>query len=135
MRMNRLLILTGGFLLLLGARLPWISVPVLFEVEGPAFEAIAIGWEGDGLITGGMGLILLLLGVFGSGGTRRSYSVPGALLAVVAVFVVIGDFYHILELDPEAGFLAATDIGIYITLAGASLAFAGVLYRAPAHQS
>jgi hypothetical protein len=41
-----------------------MSVPVLFSVEGPTFEAIEIGWEGDGFITGGIGLILLLVGIF-----------------------------------------------------------------------
>ena len=64
MRTNRLLVLLGGLILILGSRLPWMSVPVLFGVEGPAFEAIEIGWEDNGFITGGIGLILLLVGIF-----------------------------------------------------------------------
>ena len=67
MRINRMLVLIGGVMLVLGSRLPWMSVPVLFGVEGPAFEAIEFGWEGDGLITGGIGLILLLIGIFWRG--------------------------------------------------------------------
>lgn len=77
MRTNRMLVLIGGFILILGSRLPWMSVPVLFGVEGPAFEAIEIGWEGDGFITGGIGLILLLVGIFWRGRIEKRYSIPG----------------------------------------------------------
>jgi hypothetical protein len=134
MRTNRMLVLIGGVILILGSRLPWISVPVLYGVEGPAFEAIEIGWEGDGSITCGIGLILLLVGIFWRGRIEKRYSIPGAILATLAVLVVIGDFYSILEIDPDAGFFAATDLGIYVTLIGALLALVGALYRTPVDQ-
>ena len=134
MKTNRMLVLLGGLILILGSRLPWMSVPVLFGVEGPTFEAIEIGWEGDGFITGGIGLILLLVGIFWRGRIEKRYSIPGAILAALAILVVIGDFYRILEIDPDAGFFAATDIGIYVTLIGALLALVGVLYRTPVNQ-
>ena len=134
MRTNRLLVLIGGILLIIGSRLPWISVPVLFGVEGPAFEAIEIGWEGDGYITGGIGLILLLVGIFWRGRIGRRYSIPGAILAALVVLMVIGDFCRILEIDPDAGFFAATDVGIYVTLMGALLALAGALSRTSVDQ-
>jgi hypothetical protein len=129
-----MLVLIGGLILVLGSRLPWMSVPVLFGVEGPAFEAIEIGWEGDGLITGGIGLILLLIGIFWKGRTGKRYSIPGAILAALVILVVIGDFYRILEIDPDAGFFAATDIGIYVTLIGALLAFVGGVCRSSVTQ-
>ena len=34
MQANRVFIIIGGVLLVIGARLPWISAPVLFGVEG-----------------------------------------------------------------------------------------------------
>lgn len=43
MRSNRWLALIGGLTLVLGSRLPWMSVPVLFRVEGAGYEAIEIG--------------------------------------------------------------------------------------------
>jgi hypothetical protein len=129
-----MLVLLGGVILVLGSRLPWMSVPVLFGVEGPTFEAIEIGWEGDGLITGGIGLILLLVGIFWRGRIEKRYSTPGAILATLAILVVIGDFYRILEIDPDAGFFAATDVGIYVTLIGALMALAGALYRTHMNQ-
>ena len=134
MRMNRMLVLIGGTILILGSRLPWISVPVLFGVEGPSFEAIEIGWEGDGFITGGIGLILLLMGIFWRGRIEKRYSIPGAILAALAILVIIGDFYRILEIDPDAGFFAATDVGIYVTLIGALMALAGALFRTDMNQ-
>jgi hypothetical protein len=111
-----------------------MSVPVLFGVEGPAFEAVEIGWEGDGLITGGIGLILLLMGIFWKGRIENRYSIPGAILAVLAFLVVIGDFFRILEIDPDAGFFAATDVGIYLTLTGALMALAGTRLRTHVNQ-
>ncbi len=134
MRTNRMLVLIGGLILLLGSRIPWMSVPVLFGVEGPAFEAIEIGWEDNGFVTGGIGLILLLVGIFWRGRIGKRYSIPGAILSVLAVLVVIGCFYRILEIDPAAGFLAATDVGIYVTLIGALLALVGALYRTSVNQ-
>ena len=134
MRTNRLLVLIGGLILILGSRLPWISVPVLYGVEGPTFEAIEIGWEDNGFITAGIGLILLLVAMFWRGRIGKRYSIPGTILAALAVLVVIGCFYRILEIDPGAGFLAATDVGMYVTLIGALLAFVGTLYRTPVKQ-
>lgn len=129
MRTNRMLVLIGGLILILGSRLPWISAPVLYGIEGSAFEAIEIGWEGGGDITGGIGLILLLIGILWQGRAGRRYSIPGAILAALAVLRVIGGFYRILEIDPDAGFFAATDVGLYVTLAGGLLALVGAVYR------
>jgi hypothetical protein len=106
-----------------------MSVPALFGVQGPAVEAIEIGWEDNGFITGGIGLILLLVGVFWRGNIGKTYSLPAAILTALAILVVLGCFMRVLEIDPSAGFLAATDIGIYVTLAGALLAFVGTLHR------
>jgi hypothetical protein len=89
MRTNRMLVLIGGLILILGSRLPWMSVPVLFGVEGPTFEAIEIGWEDNGFMTGGIGLILLLVGIFWRGRIGKRYSIPGAILAALALLVPI----------------------------------------------
>ena len=135
MKTSRMLVLIGGLILIIGARLPWMSVPVLYGVEGPVYEAIEIGWEGDGTITGGIGLILLLVGLFWWRRIEKRYAMIAAVLAVLPVLVVIADSASILELDPEAGFFAATDVGLYVTLAGALLTLAGVLSRISMHQA
>jgi hypothetical protein len=52
-------------------------------------------------------------------------SILGTILAACAVLVVLGCFQRVLEIDPAAGFFAATDTGIYVTLIGALLALIG----------
>ncbi len=132
MHTGRILVLAGGLILVIGARLPWISVPVLFGVEGPVPEAIEIGWEDNGFVTGGIGLILLLIGIFWIGRTGKRYSIPGAFMAILAALVLVGCFQRIFEIEPSAGFFAATDVGIYVTLVGTLLAFVGALHKLPA---
>ena len=127
MQTNRILLLTGGLMLIIGSRLPWMSVPALFGVQGPVYESIEIGWEDNGFITGGIGLILLLAEIFWRGRIGTSYSILGAILAASAVAVVIGCFQRVIEIDPSAGFFAATDIGIYVTLIGSLLALLGTV--------
>jgi hypothetical protein len=126
MHPSRALVLTGGLILCIGARLPWISVPVLFGVHGP-LEGIEVGWEDNGIITGGIGLILLLIGLLRKGKAGTRYSVPGAILATLACFVVVGCFKRVLEISPSAGFFAGTDVGLYGTLLGVILALVGRL--------
>ncbi len=127
MKINRILVLIGSAMLIVGARLPWMSVPVLFGVEGYGYEAIEIGWEDNGFVTGGIGLILLLAGLLWKAVPGLRYSIPGLLLAGFANWVVMGCFCSILKIAPEAGFVAATDIGIYVTFIGSLLAFVGVV--------
>lgn len=127
MKTQKLLVLMGGLILILGSRLPWMSVPVLYGLQGPAYESIEIGWEDNGLITGGIGLILFLGAIFWRGKAKAGYSIPAVLLAVYAVFIVLGCFLSILETDPPAGFIAATDIGIYVTFIGALLTLVGTV--------
>ncbi|MBI5953758.1 MAG: hypothetical protein HY865_19050, partial [Chloroflexi bacterium] len=127
MKTQKLLVLIGGLILILGSRLPWMSVPVLFGLQEPAYEAIEIGWEDNGFFTGGIGLILFLGAIFWRGRVKADYSIPAAILAVYALLIVIGCFLSILEMDPPAGFFAATDIGIYVTLVGSLLSLVGTV--------
>ena len=127
MKTQKLLVLMGGLILILGSRLPWMSVPVLYGLQGPAYESIEIGWEDNGLVTGGIGLILFLGAMFWRGRAKAGYSIPAALLAVFALLIVIGCFLSVLEIDPSAGFFAATDIGIYVTFIGSLLSLVGTV--------
>ena len=127
MKTQKLLVLMGGLILILGSRLPWMSVPVLYGLQGPAYESIEIGWEDNGLFTGGIGLILFLGAIFWRSRAKAGYSIPAAILAVYAVLIVIGCFLSILEMDPPAGFFAATDIGIYVTFIGSLLTLVGTV--------
>jgi hypothetical protein len=129
MNKGRVLVLVGSILLILGGFLPWISVPNLFGLRGSSYEGIEVGWEGDGVLTAGVGLVLMLSELLFGGEPRRWYQLTGIVLAALAASIVFLDFGRILEIAPEAGFYAATDIGIYVTLVGALLALIGCLWR------
>lgn len=129
MNKARLLVIGGTLALIIGGFLPWISVPHLYGLSGPAYEGIAIGWEGDGTLTAGVGVILLLSELLLRRGSQRWFALVGGILALLAASVVLLDFRQIVALDPAAGFYAATDYGIYVTLAGALLALGGCLLK------
>lgn len=129
MNKGRLLVLVGSLALIVGGFLPWISVPNLFGLSGPSYEGIEVGWEGDGYLTAGIGLILLLSELLLGGVSHRWVALTGGVLAILAASVVFLDFRRILEIAPVAGFYAATDIGIYVTLVGALLALNGCLFK------
>lgn len=54
----------------------------------------------------------------------------GAVLAGFAGMIVLLDLHRILEIGPVGGFRAATDVGLYVTLAGAMLGLIGCASRA-----
>jgi hypothetical protein len=128
---RRVLIILGAVILMTGSRLPWMSVPVLFGVEGPTFESIEIGWEDNGIVTGGIGVLLLLGGLFLGEKRSAMYSFAGAGLAALAVMVVAGCVWRVFEINPSAGFFAATDIGLYVSFIGGLVVLSGVLLKPP----
>ncbi|TFH35059.1 MAG: hypothetical protein E4G99_08155 [Anaerolineales bacterium] len=132
MQARRVWIIIGAVILVIGSRLPWMSVPVLFGVEGPTYEAIEIGWEENGMVTGGIGLILLLGGLFLGEKRAAMYSISGAGLAALAVIVVAGCVWRVFEINPSEGFFSATDVGLYLTFIGGLVVLAGILLKPPA---
>jgi hypothetical protein len=131
MHTRRLLIILGALILMIGSRLPWMSVPILFGVEGPTPEAIEVGWEDNGIITGVIGLILLFGWLFLGAKRAGMYSISGAVLAALSVLVVVGCAWRVIEINPTEGFLEATDVGLYVTLLGGLLALYGAMLKPP----
>lgn len=131
MHARRLLIIMGALILMIGSRLPWMSVPILFGVEGPTPEAIEIGWEDNGIVTGGLGLILLFGGLFLGEKRALMYSISGAVLAALSVMVVAGCVWRVFEINPSEGFFAATDVGLYVTFIGGLIVLSGTLLKPP----
>jgi hypothetical protein len=80
-------------------------------------------WLGrDGFLTAGIGVILVLGELLLRRDSQRWFAFAGGVLAILAASIVFLDFQQILAIEPAAGFYAATDYGIYVTLAGAVLA-------------
>ena len=121
--------LIGALVLIIAAFLPWIKPTVLFGEAAISQESIAVGWEGDGIITGGVGWILLLVAFFFKGKPGKMYSLQIATAGLLACCVIFSDFRRIAEVGPTTGILAATDIGLYLTLAGGLVIIAGGLQK------
>ena len=128
MNSRRILIFIGAVILIIGSRLPWISVPVLFGVEGPAYEAIEIGWEDNGFVTSSIGLILIYVELFLGQKRTVMLSISRVVLGALAVMVVAGCVWRLFEINPSAGYIAATDVGLYVSLIGGLLIISAALH-------
>lgn len=131
----QLILLIGAISLILAAFLPWIDVYELYGNVPGVNEGIEIGWEGDGFITGGIGLILILGIITSKGIPRKMYSIAGAIFGVLAISVIIADFFAIVRVAPRAGVLASTDVGLYLTFVGGLCAIIGSILATNYHKS
>jgi hypothetical protein len=119
--------LIGAVALIIAAFLPWISATALFGNVPGVDESIAVGWEGDGIITGGIGLVLIIGSLLFRGRSGKRDSIAGAILGLLACSIVLSDFLRIAEIGPNAGIFASTGIGLYVTFVGAIVAVIGGL--------
>lgn len=126
---HRFFILSGSLLLIVAGFLPWISVPNLFGLSGRMYEAIEIGWEGDGTITAGVGLTIILGEILLRGDFQSWFTVVELILSSIVVSIVFLDFLKIIELSSISGFIASTEYGIFLTLLGALLVFVGCFMK------
>lgn len=127
MNKGQLITLFGAFGLAIAVFLPWISVTALFGNIPGVDEGIAVGWEGDGIMTGGIGLILLIGILFSKGSPKRWYSTASVIFGLLACVVVLSDFRRIAEIGPDAGIFASTAVGLYLTVVSAIVVVIGGL--------
>ena len=135
MNKGQLIMLIGALSLIIASFLPWISVSALYGNASGVGEKIAIGWEGDGYFTGGIGLILLIGTFTSKGNPGKRYSIAGAIFGLLACVAIFTEFLAIAKIGPEAGILASTDIGLYLALMGGIFAIIGGLQMTPHHES
>jgi len=131
MKRAQIVTFLGGTALIVAAFLPWMKPVVLFGEAAIGYERLAIGWEGDGFVTGGAGAILLLVTLFYKGKPGKIYSLQTTALGLLACWVILSDLRRIAEIDPPEGILAATDIGLFLTLAGGLAVVIGGLLKVP----
>ena len=121
--------LIGAFGLVIGALLPWVSMSSPLLSVSMEFK----GYEGDGILSGGIGVIVLLIALLYKGKPGKMYSWPLSLIAILAGIIVINVFGNMQEAISEV----TTDInaslgpGIYLSLLGALLAVVGGFIKLP----
>jgi tetratricopeptide (TPR) repeat protein len=130
MNRGQILTLLGAIGLLAGAVLPWISFTSIFGTVSKA------GYEGAGVFTGGIGLLLLLIALLVKGNPGHSYSIVGVIFALIAGVTAFWDLSsvssRVAEINADMSFFASVGPGLYITAIGAVLAFVGGLQQVPA---
>ena len=131
MNRGQLLLVLGGLALIIGALLPWATLTSF--LVGSFSRA---GYEGDGIITGGIGILLLFGGLLVKGKPGKLYSLAGSFFALIAGLILVSDFSNVSgivrDMDAEESMMASIGPGLYLSALGAVLALVGGLQRVPA---
>ena len=128
MNRGRILTLVGAIGLIIGALLPWIVAEAVF---GGSLSTKGI--EGDGQITAGIGVIVLVIAAVSKGKPSKLYSIAGSILAGLAAIVLIVDFSHLNKVvfDTPFGVSAKLGSGLYLSIVAALVALVGGVQRVP----
>jgi len=114
--------------LIIGALLAWASVTAPF-----VGTLLFYGYQGDGLISGGIGLLIFIGSVLSKGKPGKSYSVAGSIFGIIAFFIVFPKLFSLSSFVRNPPELAVASIGpgIYISVISAILLMIGGLMRTP----
>jgi hypothetical protein len=124
MRKARVFVLLGAFALGIGALLPWATASsVLVTVTKR-------GYEGDGIITGIAGLILLIIALAYAGKPGKRYSIWVILIAIAAIIVLALDCLAINGMK-VGGVMLVMGEGLILSIVGALLAVIGGCITVP----
>ncbi len=110
--------LVGSILLIIGALLPWAKMTTTFGTMSLA------GYEGDGMISGGIGVLLLIGGLLSKGKLNKPYSIAGAIFGGISGLVVIPKIFSIGSITSEIAY-ASVGAGIYVSVLGVILVIVG----------
>ena len=119
----RTLILLGGLALIVGAFLPWASI------SAPFVGSLSLsGYQGDGIISGAIGLILFVVALISRKGPGKIAALLTLLLGVLAGMIVIPKLFDFagISADYEVS-LISVGSGIYVSIIGALLVVIGAI--------
>jgi hypothetical protein len=124
----RITTLVGATLLVVGALLPWATM------TAPLVGIVNLyGYQGDGRITGGIGLLLFLGALITRATPGKRYSVAIGLLAALALLVAGLKVLSVGFAEAVVSGLATGSIGmgVWVSVLGATLAVVGGLTKVP----
>lgn len=124
---GRLMVLAAGVVLLVGALLPWAILATALS------EEVQWGFEGDGLVTGIIGLILMAIAWRARRATGRRTSLAATGLGFLAALIVLLTMTRLNNVAALTG--DATEgrfgPGLYVSALGAGLAVYGGMRPTP----
>jgi peptide/nickel transport system permease protein len=117
----RIVLLSGGVLMMVGAFFPWGKIDTLLH------DVSLLGIRGVGILTLAIGAVIAVLALLGKAQSEQRASITGAVLGVIGGAIALFAFTKPLIATPQAlpDALLAAGIGLYITTAGAVLAVIG----------
>jgi hypothetical protein len=121
----RIILLSGGFLMMIGAFFPWGKVDTLLR------DVSLLGIRGVGVVTLALGVVIMVLSLLGKEKSEQRASITGALLGVVGGAIALYVFANPTIAAPQAlpDAVLAVGIGWWLTLLGALLAIIGGLRK------
>ncbi len=121
------LITVGGFLLMVGAAMPWATIEFL------GISRRFTGLEGDGVLSALGGLLLFLIGIFGKGKPGKSFSIFGAIVAILCGLLLVSKLFTIATLSTTDGITPSLGFGLScLSPLGALFGLIGSAMKLPA---
>lgn len=132
MNRSQRMALFGGVGLIIGALLPWASLTSL--VLGTSLSAA--GYEGDGLLTGALGLVFAIVALSRKGTPGKRYSIALGLAALVAGWIALSAWARLTVTvsGMDSSMSASVGPGVYLTIVGAVLGAIGAFQKVPPQQ-
>jgi hypothetical protein len=120
--------LVGGCLVLLGSFLPWATVTTVFGTVNVA------GTNGDGTITLGLGLVIVLLSILEltTSGVRTVKLAVGFIAGILAAAIGVLDVANVNDRIADVSSdvaQAAVGVGLYMVIAGGVAVIVGGFLR------
>lgn len=113
------LVLYGGIGLVVGALLPWGVITSMFG-------SLSInGFEGDGAISGFLGIVLFIIALTKKPKPDSRYSIFAGLIALLAGYIVVNTMFNIGSFSDGAGVYTQTGVGLYVSVVSAFLGLLG----------
>lgn len=123
---GRTLSLLGAGALVAGALLPWA------EITAPFVGTVSVpGYRGDGLLTGGIGLLLLLGALASQGKPGKRYSIAIAIFGLLTLLLTIPKIFAIGDIEATSA-IAGVGVGLWVSIVGGIMSVAGGMTRLPA---
>ncbi|NIV98872.1 hypothetical protein GWN26_06860 [Candidatus Saccharibacteria bacterium] len=115
------MVIFGGIGLIIGALLPWGTATAGFS------RMSIFGFEGNGVITGGIGLVLVLVGLVKKPNPGKSFFPLGGIILLYAGYIVIKTMFNIGFIGNDALGIAQIGSGLYISVVSVFIGLFGSL--------
>ena len=116
----------SGAGVVIGTFLPWLS-----QLTPTGIEEL-YSFESDGIITGVLGFIVLMIGLREQKNLKKRFSITAGILSVLISLIAIADIVYGKFFIQQSKFITSSvGLGIYFTLAAGLLGVLGGFMKTP----